>query len=365
MDQFTLWQHLRFQCFCEAFLGDAGTPESDSHLGEKRFNRDTIEYSFFDKNYETIKDVVEAQRWSYVCLGDAGGLCIAVAREASQIGDASEDPSATLGRYEAVPAEEIAAAFSASLQALPRVFLETEKFSDTLTNVFNTVFGVCQARVGAVEQMLRDEAAQLAEGDDDEANADKESGAKHALASTGATSATVTSVLENYKAGASTTIVRIERASDTGAVAVTVAAPLLQSATEAEATDETSASEFRAAFYDTLVAVTTGAFAAFTAQPDVNVSRRNSLVILAATIGELRRKSLVGSARFPTSLLEQAALALAGTAEAAEFVAVRAKVECHRAPDAEVAVFRPPPTYVRELDTLLLAVLRDNVSASA
>ena len=115
----------------------------------------------------------------------------------------------------------------------------------------------------------------------------------------------------------------------------------------------------RKAFYQALASAIENAVCTVTGTPATTVSG-HGLAILAAVIGDLRRRNGIANAKFPLSLLEQAALeGLHG--EAAHFSLLRLRVEFPDmvAPDSnEQEADEPtiPPSYLGAFDDLLASL---------
>jgi hypothetical protein len=118
MDNWSVWQHLRFQTLSDMLLEDGALAheQQSGRSGESVFPRGTLAFSYVDKGYENLKDVVQTLGWTYTCRAtsqpeEPPGVAIGLTKDSTAAGgisilrqDLEQQLAESLRRFPAVVA---------------------------------------------------------------------------------------------------------------------------------------------------------------------------------------------------------------------------------------------------------------------
>jgi hypothetical protein len=296
MDNWSVWQHLRFQTLSDMLLEDGALAreQQSGRSGESVFPRGTLAFSYVDKGYENLKDVVQTLGWTYTCRAtsqpeEPPGVAIGLTKDSTAAGGTS------------VLRQDLEQQLAESLRRFPAVVAAHQPaLKDAMESAYQQAFATCAARLEARRpRPAADTEAQRSIPPDVMARL-AAAGIPTAAAGPKQPTSHLSVVAVPYEDGSVATLMSTEAEAT-----LTLTLPVLVPADQGD--DATSVS--RAVQYIVFRGVLTAIAAGAAEAAGVTAERAMpwALCIIAATISELRRKNQVGAARFPISLLEQVA----------------------------------------------------------
>lgn len=313
MDGLTLWQLLRLAAATDALLSDQSSHWTSD--GEVFFASGSLEFSLFDKGFETIKDAFSSLDWNFLCRKAFGEEPLGIYIELSKV------ESATTLRVTKTDLERIR---ERSFSQIPACLtaMQNEEFSAFIKYAFGAMQATCHARSKRDAQPLAPLDPRL-----------PPMPAPIVLTS-------VDVRLTQFARGAAPSCI-----IDNAQTVISVPVKDLPTGPSVDIGRNC------AGIVTEVIGLAAAAgFCVFTGKP-LEMAVRREATLLAALIAELRRTNQIAGAKFPVSVLEQIVLFNPTHPCVGDFIDTRSTVEFPASQDLDAL----PQTYLAILDGILVS----------